>query len=100
LPELLNSLKEKYDYIFLDCTPVEIVTDASIVGKITDMTIFVVRAGSMERSMLPDLEGLYKKGQYNNMTVLLNGTQYVQGKYGYNRYGYAYGYGYGGGYHD
>ncbi|SBW07595.1 polysaccharide biosynthesis tyrosine autokinase [uncultured Dysgonomonas sp.] len=89
LQQLLDELREKYDYIFLDCPPVEIVTDASIVGKVTDITIFVVRAGLMDRRMLPEIEEMYQKDQYNNMTLLLNGTQYMRGKYGYNRYGYT-----------
>lgn len=89
LQELLDELREKYDYIFLDCPPVEIVTDASIVGKVTDITIFVVRAGLLDRRILPEIEEIYQKGQYNNMTMLLNGTQYMQGQYGYNRYGYT-----------
>lgn len=93
LPQLLDKLKESYDYIFLDCTPVEMVTDASIVGKITDFTIFVIRAGLMDRRMLPEIEDIYEKGQFNNMSLLLNGSHYVQGKYGYNRHGYNYGYG-------
>jgi capsular exopolysaccharide synthesis family protein len=91
LPELLNTLKEKYDYIFLDCTPAGIVTDASIVGKITDLTIFVVRAGLMDRRMLPEIGIIYEKEQFNNMTLLLNGTKYMQ-RYGYSHYGYGYSY--------
>ncbi|GAB6122596.1 tyrosine-protein kinase family protein [Dysgonomonas termitidis] len=91
--ELLDSLKEKYDYVFLDCTPAEIVADASIVGKITDLTIFVVRSGLMDRRMLPEIGIMYERKQFNNMTLLLNGTQYRQGRYGYN-------YGYGGNYNN
>ncbi|MFT4224752.1 GumC family protein [Dysgonomonas sp.] len=96
LPELLNRLNEKYDYVFLDCTPAEMVTDASIVGKITDLTIFVVRTGLLDRRILPDIEAMYEKGQFNNMVLLLNGTKYTQRRYGYSHYGYAYG----GNYHE
>lgn len=91
LQELLDKLREKYDYIFLDCTPIEMVTDASIVGKVTDITVFVVRAGLLDRRMLPEIEEMYQKDQYNNMVLLLNGTQYMHGRYGYIRYGYAHG---------
>lgn len=93
LAELLNELRERYDYIFLDCTPVEMLTDAAIVGKVTDLTIFVIRAGLLDRRVLPELEEIYQKGQYNNMSLLLNGSTYIEGKYGYNRHGYNYGYG-------
>ena len=61
------------------------------------MTVFVLRAGYIEREMLPVVEGYYQDKKFNNMTILLNGTM-AQGRYGYHRYGYNYGYGYGYGY--
>lgn len=94
LPELLQKLKEQYDYVFLDCPPVEIVADTSIITKLADKTIFVVRAGLLERSMLPEIEKFYTTNKYQNMSLLLNGTESSHGKYGY-RYGYKYGYHYG-----
>ncbi|MEG0796384.1 MAG: CpsD/CapB family tyrosine-protein kinase [Odoribacter sp.] len=97
--ELLQQLRTKYDYIFLDCPPVEIVTDAAIIAKHCNMTLFVVRAGLLDRRMLPDIEALYTNKQYNNMCMILNGTDHTSGKYGYGKYGYGYGYGkYGYGY--
>ena len=48
LADLVNELKKSYDYIFLDNVPMGIVADASIVNKLCDLTIFVIRAGVME----------------------------------------------------
>ena len=60
-----------------------------------DVTIFVIRAGLLERSMLPELQRNYDEKRYNNMAMLLNGTD-AEHHYGYRRYGYGYGrYGYG-----
>ena len=69
---------------------------------LVDLTIFVVRSTLMQKSMLPELEKLYDEKKYNNLTMLLNGTD-LNNQYGYNRYGYGYGrcgygYGYGHGY--
>lgn len=102
MAQLLNELRQRYDYIFLDCPPIEIVADASIIKKYADISIFVVRAGLMDRRALQDVDKLYKANQYNRLTLLLNGTDYVSGKYGQFRYGYGYGYGYGyaEGYHE
>ena len=97
LQQLLESLKKEYDLILLDCPPVDVVADASIIAKWADMTVFVLRAGYIEREMLPVVEGYYQDKKFNNMTILLNGTM-AQGRYGYHRYGYNYGYGYGYGY--
>ncbi len=55
--------------------------------------IFVVRVGLLERGMLPVLEDLYCQDKYKNMTLILNGSESISGKYGC-RYGYNYGYGY------
>lgn len=102
---LFEILRQQYDLIILDCPPIEIVADAGIIKKYADVTIFIVRAGLMDRRVLGDVEELYKENKYNRLGILLNGTEYVTGKYGSYRYGYgnSYGYGYGyanGGYHD
>lgn len=91
LGSLLNELRTSFDYIFIDCPPVNIVADTQIIGKLADRTIFVTRAGLLERSMLSELESLYSDGAYPNMSVVLNGTANNGGRYGY-RYGYKYGY--------
>ena len=93
LTSLLNEMKSSYDYIFLDCPPIEIVTDADLVAPLADTTIFIVRAGVMERSMLGQIERFYSSKKYNNISLLLNGTE-AAGRYGY-KYGYKYGYAYG-----
>ena len=95
LKNLLASLRKQYDYIFIDCPPIEIVADASIIGKLVDMTLFVVRAGLLERSMLPELDKLYAEDKYANLALVLNGTETAYGRYGYHKYGYRYGYHYG-----
>ena len=95
LKPMLDELRQHYDYIFVDCPPVEIVADATIISREADLTLFVVRAGLLERSMLPELQKNYDEKKYNNMAMLLNGTD-AENHYGYRRYGYGYGrYGYG-----
>ena len=89
---MLNALRSEYDYIFVDCPPVEIVADASIINKLTDMTLFIIRAGLLERVMLPEIERFYTEHKYKNLSLILNGIENTHGRYGY-RYGYSYGYG-------
>lgn len=91
LAALLNELRNEYDYVLLDCPPIEIVTDSDLIAPNADMTAFVVRAGLLERSMLPQIDKYYKAKKYNGMAILLNGTDST-GRYGY-KYGYKYGYG-------
>ena len=97
LEALIAGLRERYDYIILDNVPAGVVADAVIVNRVADLTIYVVRAGRMDRRALPEVEKLYQEGKLRNMSLILNGTVYKHGAYGY-RYGYGYGYSYGYGY--
>ena len=93
--ELIARLRADYDYILIDCSPIEVVADTHIIEKVADRTLFVVRAGLLERSMLSVLENIYREKKFKNMALILNGTDGQSGYYGYgNRYGYHYGYGY------
>lgn len=97
LEEMIDALRQEYDYIFIDCPPVDMLADASIVNKWVDRTLFIIRAGLLERDMLPKVDLMYKDKKCKNLAVLLNGTERAGGRYGYGKYGYysKYGYGYG-----
>mgnify|MGYP002624075843 CR=1 FL=1 len=96
LSTLVKDMREIYDYIIIDCPPIEIVADASIINKHVDVTVYVLRSGLLDRRMLPEIERYYNEKRFNNMVILLNGTTEDSNGYGYRRYGYGYGYGYGG----
>jgi capsular exopolysaccharide synthesis family protein len=101
LEDLIAKLKNEYDYVFIDCPPIGIVADTSIIGKWADITLFIIRAELMECDMLPATEELYTKKKLNNMAVLLNGTTAAYGgRHGYHYYGYRYGYNYGYGFYN
>ncbi len=87
LSEVIEKMKPKYDYILIDCPPIDIVADTQIVEKYVDRTLFVVRAGLLERSMLDELTAMYNEQRFKNMSLILNGTSMEKGKFAY-RYGY------------
>lgn len=93
LDELINELRTRYDYIIADNVPVGLIADATIANRIADLTIFVVRAGKLDRRQLPDIEKLYQEKKLKNMALVLNGANPERHGYGYS-YGYGYGYGY------
>lgn len=88
---LIRELRPHYDYIFIDCPPIDIVADTQIIEKLADRTIFVVRAGVLDRSMLTELENNYIEKRFKNLCLVLNGTEYSGNRYIY-RYGYRHGY--------
>ena len=95
LGKLLDELRNQYSYIILDCPPIEIVADATIVGRCADATLFIIRAEVLDRSFLPDLQKYYEDNRLPKMSIILNGTTDSFSYYGYHRYGSRYGY-YGG----
>ena len=92
---MLSALKKEYDYIFIDCPPVEIVADTYIISRHADMTLFVVRSGLLDKRDIQILDRLYSDGKLSRMSLILNGVESYSQRYG--RYGYGYGYGYGSG---
>lgn len=99
--ELIGKMRKQFNYILIDCPPIDIVADTQIIEENADRTIFVIRAGLLDRDMLYELEEIYEEKRLKNISLILNGTYASQGRYGY-RYGYSYsyGYGYGYGYHE
>lgn len=93
LDSMMEELRKRYDYIVVDNVPVGVVADATIANRIADITIFVVRAGRLDKRQLPDIEKLYQERVLNNMALILNGADLE--RRGYSNYGYGYGYGYG-----
>ena len=91
LEKALGELKCGYDCVFIDCPPIELVADTQIIGKHCDRTIFILRAGLLEREMLPEIQEIYNEKKFNRLGVILNGTVKTGTRYGY-KYGYTYGY--------
>lgn len=96
---LFNALKERYDYIVVDTSPLYLVSDTFHLDKYAEMTIFVTRANYVSREMLPYIQDIYANQKMHNMACILNASTggkrgYGYGRYGYGRYGYGrYGYG-------
>ena len=97
LADLIEQMRSQFDYIFIDCPPVDIVADTQIIEKLADRTVFIVRSGLLERDMLPELQRNYDEKRFKSMALVLNGTESSGSRYNY-RYGYKYGYKYGYGY--
>ena len=81
LGTLIAEARKDYDVIFLDCPPVNIVVDTQIVGQYADRTLFVIRAGLLERSALKELNEFYEEKKFKNMSLILNGTEAIHSRY-------------------
>ena len=97
MKEMLDELKGKYDYIILDTPPVGLVSDALELANFADVILYIVRQNFTKKGMITLLNNRVKRGELNNVSIILNGFE-NKAKYGY---GYGYGYGnYSDGYHE
>lgn len=92
--ELLNSLKENYDYIILDTPPIGLVSDAVELLKYADSTLYIVRQNYSQKGMLKMINEKYIKEEISNISIVLNDFT-MKLRYGGYGNGYGYGYGYG-----
>lgn len=84
--QLLEHLKEVYDYVIVDCSPVGLVSDAYILSKIADTTLFVVRRGKTNRSFFKSVINQLKFDGVENMALIFNDVKGREGYYGTSRY--------------
>ena len=84
---LIETLKETYDVIFIDTPPVGLVTDGMLIMKDADVSLYVVRASYSKRGIEKNIRKLQLSKQYNHLSVILNS---VDQKDTYGNYGYGY----------
>ncbi len=90
MEEFIEQMKKEYDYIVFDTPPVAIVTDALILNKYCNLTIFVIRQNYSTRNVLDLINEFYKGKNFNNMSIVANDIRTPS----YYGYGYSGGDGY------
>jgi len=88
LTELLDLLKTRYDYIFIDSAPIGLVSDNIHLMKLADQNLVIIRENYAEESFLSSLDRIIEKNQLNNIGLILNRSKSKAKSYGY---GYGYG---------
>ena len=95
MQELVELLKHNYDYVILDAPPVTVVTDAAVVGRLTDGALLVVRSKFASARTVRQA-----KAKLENVGIRILGgvlTRFNMRKsgwragYDYNQYEYGYG---------
>ena len=110
LHQFIERMREKYDYIVMDTSPIGQVPDALSLVADTDITIFVIRCLQTSKSFCSQTLESLEEDYAGKIHIVLSdiptegfhsgygyGYGYGYGKrsYGYGSYGYGYGYGYG-----
>lgn len=108
IPKLIHKLRDKCDYVIIDAPPSAVVSDASLIARITDGCVYVVRQDYAGIDTLREGMEMFSGTGCKLLGCVLNHAEagrsgygygrYGYGKYGYGKYGYGksgYGYGYG-----
>ena len=72
MKELIEELKQKYDYIILDTPPVGLVSDALELAQYCDVILYIVRQNFSKKEMISQLNNRVKRGELNNVSIILN----------------------------
>lgn len=86
--ELINNLKQYYDYIFIDTSPIGIIMDAGVLANYADGTILVVGYNEVEKERAKVSRERLEKVKANIIGAVLN--KYVQKSDSYGYYSYYY----------
>lgn len=89
LDRMIGTLRERYDYIVLDSAPVMLVSDTLHLVTVSDVLLYVVKAGYTEKEMMDFATGFRNDHAIDNMAFVLNSVKIEDSRYG-NKYGYGY----------
>ena len=101
LPVLFMEAAAEYDYVLIDSPPVGLITDALLMMRHADATLFVVNTRFASKDHVTNALEVLHGNAATNTGFILNGVRIKKSKYYYNTnygYGYRYAYGYGSGY--
>jgi tyrosine-protein kinase Etk/Wzc len=98
LAELMDYLKQQFDYIIIDSPPVGAVTDAKILAAVAHSTLYIVRHNYTDSSLLDLISDIQQRNILPNLNIVFNGIV-TKKILGYS-YGKGYGYGYGSNYYS
>ena len=83
LSELMTLLKKDYDTVIIDSPPVHLVSDALILARFAQTTLYVVRQGVTKKAELKFIKHLYQDGKLPQMQIVFNGVNTKRYGYGY-----------------
>ena len=88
MKNLLQRVKEQYDYVLIDTPPVMPVTDALIVSRFVDGMILVIASAEVKVEMARDVKNQLVNAGANILGVVLNKVRSEHHGYGYGYYYY------------
>jgi tyrosine-protein kinase Etk/Wzc len=85
---LIDSLKEKYDYIIIDTPPLAQVTDGFLLMEKADIKVIIARYNYSKKSIFSIIMKDLHQKNIGNVCIVLNDNRIESDQYGYG-YGYS-----------
>lgn len=99
LVELIAELRQRYDFVIIDSSPIGVVTDAYSLAELSDVNLFIVRNGKTNKTFFKKLSAQLKSDKIPHIYTVINDVIADNGRYSkYTSYKYAYLFGYSYGY--
>ncbi len=89
LKEFLNKIRSRYDFILIDCPPINLVTDGLIASSYCDGTLLCIASNSDEKRDLERAKDLLDQMNVNVLGIVMTRMPVAKKYYHYN---YSYGY--------
>jgi polysaccharide biosynthesis transport protein len=92
MEQLIAGLRPEYDFVLIDTPPVLAVTDASILGRLTDSAILIIRYGAAQRHVVQRCIDLLDRSGTHLLGVAVNVVDFKAPEYSeyYGRKYYEY----------
>ncbi|MBS1526481.1 MAG: polysaccharide biosynthesis tyrosine autokinase [Bacteroidetes bacterium] len=84
LDELIGELKKMYDDVLIDSPPIHLVTDALIIARVADASVYIMRQGYTQKVELDFINEIKSEERFPKLNIVFNGIKREKYGYGYN----------------
>jgi capsular exopolysaccharide synthesis family protein len=74
MDQLIQELKQHFDYVILDMPPVGLLSDALVMMKQSDLNLYVMKAGYSKKDFVEVAHQLMEKNNIKSLSFILNGV--------------------------
>jgi len=92
MADMLTEARNEYDFVFIDTPPVLAVTDASVLGRLADAAVLIIRYGTAQRQVVRRCIDLLERSGTHLLGVAVNVVDFTAPEYSeyYGRKYYEY----------
>lgn len=84
LDELIVNLRQMYDDVIIDSPPIHLVTDALIIARVADASLYIMRQGHTQKAELDFINEIKSEKRFPKLNIIFNGIKRDKYGYGYN----------------